>query len=36
VLFVTALAAAMLHEWVSAWRAAGAAAIVAGVILLVV
>jgi drug/metabolite transporter (DMT)-like permease len=34
VLVVTALAARMLHEHVSAWRAAGAAVIVAGVVLL--
>lgn len=36
VLFVTVLAAVMLKEHVSAWRAAGAALVVAGVILLVV
>jgi drug/metabolite transporter (DMT)-like permease len=36
VLVVTALAAVMLHEEVSAWRVAGAAAVVAGVVLLAV
>ena len=36
VLFVTVLAAVMLKEHVSAWRAAGAGVVVAGVILLVV
>ena len=36
VLFVTLLAAVMLKEHVSAWRAAGAATVVAGVVLLVV
>lgn len=36
VLVVTALAAVMLHEEVSAWRAAGAAAVVGGVVLLAV
>ena len=36
VLVVTALAAAMLHEQVSAWRAAGAAAVVGGALLLAV
>jgi drug/metabolite transporter (DMT)-like permease len=34
VLVVTVLAALMLHEHVSAWRAAGAAVVVAGVVLL--
>jgi drug/metabolite transporter (DMT)-like permease len=36
VLFVTILAAVLLKEHVSAWRAAGAALVVAGVVLLVV
>jgi uncharacterized membrane protein len=36
VLLVTALAAVMLHEQVSAWRVAGAAAVVAGVVILAV
>ena len=36
VLLVTALAAVMLHEEVSAWRVAGAAAVVAGVVLLAI
>jgi drug/metabolite transporter (DMT)-like permease len=36
VLFVTVLAAVMLHERVSVWRAGGAAVVVAGVVLLAV
>jgi drug/metabolite transporter (DMT)-like permease len=36
VLFVTLMAAAMLHERVSGWRVAGAAVVVAGVVLIAV
>jgi drug/metabolite transporter (DMT)-like permease len=36
VLVVTGLAALMLHEHVSGWRVAGAAAVVGGIVLLAV